>query len=152
MLVFLSRCQYHEVVAPRPAQYVIDTPTPDRHRLYPRSRSRMPSPPPEPKGERQLDERSVLCFVLFRACRFTYPKLRFVPILRERRHAQQLVIRILRYRVLVFRFDDTESGSSSRSGAGPQLLKCLFMGVLFGVELGQRGQGVTREASGDQLQ
>lgn len=84
------------------------------------------------------------------ACRLTYPKLRFVPILRKGRHAQRLIVRILRYRVLVFRFDDAESSSSSRSGAGPQLLKCLFVCVLFGVELGQRGQGVTREASGDQ--
>ncbi|KAI6755931.1 hypothetical protein HG531_005037 [Fusarium graminearum] len=72
-------------------------------------------------------------------------------ILREGGHAQRLVVHIFRYRILVLRFNHPESGSGSRGGAGPQLLECLFMGILFGVELGQRGQGVTREASVDQL-
>ncbi|CAG1966262.1 unnamed protein product [Fusarium graminearum] len=90
-------------------------------------------------------------YALFPALRFTYPKLRFVPVLREGGHAQRLVVHIFRYRILVLRFNHPESGSGSRGGAGPQLLECLFMGILFGVELGQRGQGVTREASVDQL-
>lgn len=77
----------------------------------------------------------LLC-ALFSAPGFTYPKLRFVPVLRESGHAQRLVVRISGYRVLILRFNHPESGSGSGGSAGPQLLEVPFMGILFGVEFG----------------
>lgn len=81
----------------------------------------------------------------------TYPKLRLVPVLCKSRHAQLLLIRVLLVRAVVFLLhiiissgaDDPRHGSGSGRGPGLELLKRLSVGVLFGVELGQRGQGVT---------
>lgn len=117
-----------------PSQYVINTPA---HNTGP---GRFPKADREAistavaKGEMQLGHRFVPCLVS--RILFTYPKLRFVPVFREGRHAQRLIVHILRDRVLVLRLDHPKSGSGSWGSAGPQLLEVLFMGILFGVELG----------------
>lgn len=120
----------------------------------------MPSPPPRPgvntTGRRRPCVASYAGVVSFVEKLVTYPKLRLVPVLCESRHAQLLLIRVLVRGVVRFFFfhivvssgaDDPGHGSGSRGGPGLELLKRLSAGVLFGVELGQRGQGVTREAS-----